>query len=220
MLESSAHGERWGRHWLDVARYADTAGDGADYPVREAGKYRDWVIRSFNADKPFDLFVREQIAGDILARKAPIGKYAELVTATGFLAIGKRYGYKPSPDYQHLDFADVIDSVGRSLLGLTLGCARCHDHKYDPVSADDYYALYGILQSTKWAFPGGESHKRPVDFPPLVPPEAAARLEKLKADELSKLDNEISKLKADHAKLKRKWFVNGMDPLLGIACGW
>jgi hypothetical protein len=169
LLASPAYGERWGRHWLDVARYADTAGDGADYPVREAVKYRDWVIQALNADLPYDRFVQEQIAGDILARTAPESEYASHVTATGFLAIGKRYGYAPNPDFQHLDFADVIDSVGRSLLGLSIGCARCHDHKYDPVTANDYYALYGIFQSTKWAFPGGEEHKRPAHLPALVP---------------------------------------------------
>ncbi|MBM79866.1 MAG: hypothetical protein CMJ78_04650, partial [Planctomycetaceae bacterium] len=205
---------------------ADTAGDGADYPVREAVKYRDWVIDAFNADQPFDQFIREQIAGDILAtnliREKSAGnaelakgqlqdEYARLVTATGFLAIGKRYGYKPSPDYQHLDFADVIDSVGRSLLGLSLGCARCHDHKYDPVSAADYYGLYGILQSTKWAFPGGEEHKRPAHFPALVPPQIAKQLDKAKADELAKIDADIAGLKQKRDRLDPNWFAGGVD---------
>lgn len=211
LLASSAYGERWGRHWLDVARYADTAGDGADYPVREAGKYRNWVINSFNADQPYDEFLREQIAGDILAKSGPPEQYASRVTATGFLAIGKRYGYKPSPDYQHLDFADAIDSVGRSVLGLSLGCARCHDHKYDPVTAADYYALYGILQSSTWAFPGGEEQKRPVYFPPLVPPEEAKRLDQLKAAELARLDAEIGRFKSARATLDGKSFAGGVD---------
>ena len=211
LLSSPAYGERWGRHWLDVARYADTAGDGADYPVREAGKYRNWVINAFNDDKPFDEFVREQIAGDILARTGDPAEYASRVTATGFLAIGKRYGYKPSPDYQHLDFADVIDSLGRSLLGLSLGCARCHDHKYDPVSAADYYALYGIMQSTQWAFPGGEELKRPAHFPPLLAPAEIARLEKAKGDELAELDREIAALKRDRSALGPKWLAGGAD---------
>ena len=134
---AAPYGERWGRHWLDVARYADTAGDGADYPVREAGQYRDWVINSFNVDQPYDEFLREQIAGDILVKTGPTQEFASRVTATGFLAIGKRYGYSPAPDFQYLDFADAIDSVGRSMLGISLGCARCHDHKYDPVTASD-----------------------------------------------------------------------------------
>ncbi len=211
LLASTAYGERWGRHWLDVARYADTAGDGADYPVREAGKYRDWVINAFNADQPFDEFVREQIAGDILARTGPANLYANRVTATGFLAIGKRYGYSPSPDFQHLDFADAIDSVGRALLGLSLGCARCHDHKYDPVTAADYYALYGIFQSTKWAFPGGEEQKRPSQFPALVPPDEAARCDQTKATELARLDGKISRLKREKSELDGKSFAGGVD---------
>ena len=225
LLKSPAYGERWGRHWLDVARYADTAGDGADYPVREAVKYRDWVIAAFNNDQPYDQFVREQIAGDIFARKVSSQlananpsqaaniqrEYARLVTATGFLAIGKRYGYKPSPDYQHLDFADVIDSVGRSLLGLSLGCARCHDHKYDPVSAADYYGLYGIFQSTKWAFPGGEELKRPAHFPATVPPQIAEQLDKAKSESLSKIDAELGELKRKRNRLDPNWRAGGLD---------
>lgn len=214
LLDSQAYGERWGRHWLDVARYADTAGDGADYPVREAYKYRDWVIRAFNNNMPFDQFVHEQIAGDILADRDSIDdpeRYASQVTATGYLAIGKRYGYKASPDYQYLDFADVIDSVGRSLQGLSLGCARCHDHKYDPMTAADYYALYGILQSTKWAFPGGEEQKRPAHFPPLVPPSQITALEKVKADKLALLDAELTELQRRRKEFDPNWRAGGMD---------
>jgi mono/diheme cytochrome c family protein len=201
LLASKAYGERWGRHWLDVARYADTAGDGADYPVREAYKYRNWVIDAFNADKPYDEFLREQIAGDILAARGPPGRYAGRVVATGFLAVGKRYGYDPGPAYQYLDFADAIDSVGRSVLGLSLGCARCHDHKFDPVTMEDYYALYGIFQSTKWAFPGGEELKRPANFPALVPPEEVDRREKLRRDELARIDAALARLKAGRGAL-------------------
>lgn len=211
LLESPAYGERWGRHWLDVARYADTAGDGADYPVREAYKYRNWVIDAFNQDKPFDEFLREQIAGDILARQGPEEKYASRVTATGFLAIGKRYGYKASPTYQYLDFADVIDSVGRSTMGLSLGCARCHDHKYDPLSAADYYALYGIMQSTQWAFPGGEEQKRPAHFPPLVPPDEVAQREKARAETLASLDIEIAALNREKSTLDPNLLAGGTD---------
>src|SRR5206468_6533945 len=101
LLASPHYGERWGRHWLDVARYADTAGDGADYPVREAYKYRNWVIDAFNADKRYDEFIREQIAGDILAKQGPREQYASRVIATGFLAVGKRYGYDVNAAFQH-----------------------------------------------------------------------------------------------------------------------
>jgi len=211
LLASPRYGERWARHWLDVARYADTAGDGADYPVREAGKYRDWVIRAFNADQPYDQFVRDQIAGDILARTAPPEQYADKVTATGYLAVGKRYGYNATPDFQHLDFADAIDSVGRGLLGLSLGCARCHDHKFDPVSMSDYYAMYGIFQSTRWAFPGGEELKRPTHFPALVPAEEAARRDAAKAAELAGIDAEIQRLKKEQTALDGKSFAGGVD---------
>lgn len=211
LLASKSYGERWGRHWLDVARYADTAGDGADYPVREAGKYRDWVIKAINDDMPIDRFIREQIAGDIYAGKDDPAKFADHVTATGFLAIGKRYGYAPNADYQYLDFADAIDSVGRSILGLSLGCARCHDHKYDPITMADYYALYGIFQSTKWAFPGGEESVQPSSFPPLVPLEEATRLEKLKKEELVKIDRQIKSLESAIAGLDGSMQAGGIE---------
>ncbi len=211
LLASKQYGERWGRHWLDVARYADTAGDGADYPVREAYKYRNWVIDAFNADMPYDQFLREQLAGDLIARSGPPEKYAGRVTATGFLAVGKRYGYAPNADFQHLDFADVIESAGRSLLGLSLGCARCHDHKYEPLTMADYYGLYGIFQSTKWSFPGGEEHKRPANLVSLVSPEETARRDKAKADELARFDGEIAKLKAERASLDAKTIGGGVD---------
>ena len=211
LLSSTAYGERWARHWLDIARYSDTAGDGADYPVREAYKYRNWVIRAINSDKPYDQFLREQLAGDILAENAGTESYADLVTATGFLAVGKRYGYKPSPDYQHLDFADVIDSIGRSLMGLSLGCARCHDHKYDPITAEDYYGLYGIFQSTTWAFPGGEEQKRPSDFPATVPPQEMQRLTDLRKEELASVVSKMEQLQSERGKLDVGSRAGGRD---------
>jgi mono/diheme cytochrome c family protein len=175
LLASPSYGERWGRHWLDVARYADTAGETADFPVREAYRYRNYVIAAFNADKPYDQFVREQIAGDLYAKDAPPECYEELVTATGFIAISRRFGFDPQ-NYQHLTIQDTIDTLGQSVLGLTLGCARCHNHKFDPVTSADYYALYGIFDSTRYAFPGSEESKRPHDFLPAVPPSAGQRL--------------------------------------------
>lgn len=219
LLASPHYGERWGRHWLDVVRYADTAGDGADYPVREAYLYRNYVIRAFNADKPFDLFVREQLAGDVLARQAESAgagtqtpeQYAERVIATGYLAVGKRFGYNDNTEFVHLDISDTIDTVGRSLLGLSVGCARCHDHKYDPVSAADYYALYGIFASSKFAFPGGEELKRPRHFVPLIPPAAAARLDEQRAGELAAIDAEILRLEQEHATLDRTKIGGGAD---------
>jgi hypothetical protein len=175
LLASPHYGERWGRHWLDVVRYADTAGETADYPVPQAYRYRNYVIDAFNADKPYDEFLREQIAGDILANQGPREKFAERITATGYLAISRRFGFDPE-NYFHLTIQDTIDTVGQTFLGLSLGCARCHDHKFDPILRDDYYALYGIFESTRYAVPGSESNRKPADFVPLVPAEEARQL--------------------------------------------
>ncbi len=169
LLASPGYGERWGRHWLDVVRYADTAGETADYPVPVAWRYRNYVIDAFNADKPYDVFLREQIAGDILAQDGPRERYAEQVAATGFLALSRRFGFD-SENYHHLTLQDTIDTLGQGVLGLTLGCARCHTHKYDPVPIADYYALYGIFESTRYAFPGSEQKQRHRALVPLVPP--------------------------------------------------
>ncbi len=170
LLASPAYGEHWGRHWLDVVRYADTAGETADYPVPVAWRYRNWVINAFNADQPYDEFLRDQIAGDIRAKEGPRERYADRVTATGFLAVSRRFGFD-SENYHHLTIQDTIDTVGQSVLGLTLGCARCHSHKYDPVPMTDYYALYGIFDSTRYAFPGSEQKQKHRALVPLVPPE-------------------------------------------------
>ena len=179
LLASPHYGERWGRHWLDVVRYADTAGDNADYPVPEARYYRDYVIDSFNADKPYDQFLREQIAGDLLAADGPRERYAEQVAATGFLALSRRYATGPY-ELWHLTLEDTIDTVGQGFMGLTLRCARCHDHKFDPVTQREYYGLYGIFESTQYPWAGAEefqSQKTPRQhFVPLIPPEEAAPL--------------------------------------------
>jgi hypothetical protein len=166
LLASPEYGVKWGRMWLDVARYADTAGETADFPVPDAWRYRNYVIDAFNADKPFDQFLREQIAGDIFARDlppdAPPTRFVELVTATGYLAISRRFGFDISKD-QNLTIDDTLDTIGRGVLGLTIACARCHDHKYDPITANDYYALYGIFDSTRYPHPGCEKDKIPRD---------------------------------------------------------
>jgi mono/diheme cytochrome c family protein len=172
LLASPRYGERWGRHWMDVVRYADTAGDNADYPVPEVHLYRDYIIAAFNNDKPYDQFVREQLAGDILATAAPIDRYAEQVIATGFVALTRRYGTMPK-ELWHLTIEDTIDTLGQAFLGLSLRCARCHDHKFDPVTSEDYYALYGIFDSTRYPYAGSEEYQSKelnrTGFVPLVP---------------------------------------------------
>ncbi len=172
LLDSSDYGRRWGRHWLDVVRYADTAGETADYPVPLAWRYRNYVIDAFNADKPYDQFLREQIAGDVLAIHGPSERYAEQVIATGYLAISRRFGFD-SENYHHLTIQDSIDTLGQSVLGLSLGCARCHDHKFDDISVNDYYGLYAIFDSSRYAFPGSEQKQKFRSMVPLLPPNEA-----------------------------------------------
>ena len=214
LLASPAYGERWGRHWLDVVRYADTAGEIADFPVREAWKYRNWVINALNNDEPYDQFVRDQVAGDILAPATPPERYAKAVTATGYLAISRRFGFD-SENYMHLMYQDTIDNMGQTMLGLSLGCARCHDHKFDPVTTADYYALYGIFASTNFAFPGCEKHNRPSDFVPVLPPIEAAARKKEVDGQIAALDAQIQKM--DSEKLE---VASDLQSVIGIDGGF
>jgi len=167
LLASPQYGVQWGRRWLDVVRYADTAGENTDRPLMHAWRYRNWVFDAFNRDLRYDEFVRQQLAGDILFDRAETRERAEGIVATGYLAIARRFGHDIEKD-MHLTHEDVIDTVGKNFLGLTTGCARCHDHKYDPITAADYYALYGIFSSTRFAFPGCEPKGQPRDMVPLI----------------------------------------------------
>ena len=175
LLDSPAYGEHWGRHWLDVVRYADTAGETADYPVPVAWRYRNYVIDSFNADKPYNEFLHEQIAGDILAGLGEPERYVDRTIATGYLAISRRFGFD-SENYHHLTIQDTIDNLGQTVLGLSLGCARCHDHKFDAISMQDYYALYGVFASSRYSFPGSEQKQQVRALVPLLPSDESRRL--------------------------------------------
>ncbi len=149
LLASAAYGERWGRHWLDVVRYSDSVGKTRNIPFPFAWRYRNYVIDSFNADKPWDRFVQEQVAGDLLPVR-DVRQRSENVIATGFLALGSMDLNERDGDQFRLDrIDDQMDTLGRAMLGLTFGCARCHDHKFDPISQQDYYALAGIFASTR-----------------------------------------------------------------------
>ncbi len=148
LLASPAFGERWGRHWLDVARYGESTGPSRNIPYPHAWRYRDYVLDAFNADKPYDRFLREQIAGDLLPARSPKEKDEQAV-ATGFLALGNKdvnQRFKVRFVMDNID--EQIDTVSRSVLALTASCARCHDHKFDPIPTTDYYALAGIFHST------------------------------------------------------------------------
>ncbi|HEX7899611.1 MAG TPA: DUF1549 domain-containing protein [Planctomycetota bacterium] len=150
LLASPRFGERWARHWMDVARYADSNGFGADYTLDDAWRYRDYLIDAFQRDLPFDRFVREQIAGDLLSPPVP--------EATGFLLVGPKELAEYDKEKLRMDVVDEqLNTIGQAFLGLTLGCARCHDHKFDPIPTSDYYALAGILRSTRTIPPGNLS---------------------------------------------------------------
>ena len=157
LLESRHFGERWGRHWLDVARFAESSGGGRSLMYPHAWRFRDYVIRSFNNDKPFDQFVREQIAGDLLPAETDAQRDDQVI-GSGYLIMGAINFEQQDKEALRMDVIDEqIDSVGRTFLGMTLGCARCHDHKFDPVPATDYYALAGIFRSTHTLTPGNVS---------------------------------------------------------------
>lgn len=201
LLESREYGVKWGRHWLDVVRYADTAGENSDHPLPHAWRYRNWVIDAFNRDLPFDEFVRMQIAGDLITKDQSGPERAEGIIATGYLAIARRYGHDIDKD-MYLTYEDVIDNLGKTYLGLTLGCARCHDHKYDPISSEDYYALYGIFESTRFAFPGCEPKAQPRDLVPLIDQTAADSLLAEYRKELAEYEQEASIVPQEAQRLK------------------
>ncbi len=151
-LSSSRFGERWARHWMDLVRYAESMGHEGDYDISHAWEYRDYLIRAFNADVPYDQFVKEHLAGDKLVnpRRNPEEGFNESVIGTGYFFLGEG---KDSPVNIKLEEADKIDNMidvtSKSFLGLTVGCARCHDHKFDPIPTTDYYAMYGMIESSR-----------------------------------------------------------------------
>ncbi len=149
LLESPQYGEHWARHWLDVARYADSNGSDFNATFHNAWRYRNYVIRAMNEDKPYNQFVREQIAGDLLPYESDAQR-TEQVVATGFLMLGTKMLSERDKLKLQMDVVDEqINTVGSAFMGLTLGCARCHDHKFDPIPTRDYYALAGIFRSTR-----------------------------------------------------------------------
>ncbi len=166
LLASERFGERWGRHWLDVARYAESSGKEANFTYPHAWRYRDYVIDAFNTDKPFNQFVKEQIAGDLLPARTLEEKRNQMI-ATGFLALGAKSLNEQNPRQFAMDLADEqIDTLSRALLGTTIACARCHDHKFDPIPIHEYYALAGIFLSTETLYgtPRVQGNRRASDL--------------------------------------------------------
>ena len=219
LLAAPQYGERWGRHWLDVVRYADSNGMDDNMTYVDAWRYRNYVIRSMNADKSYARFVQEQIAGDLMQADADQPRYDPLI-ATGFLMIGPKMLAEDDPVKQQMDIVDdQIDTIGRSILGLTLGCARCHDHKFDPIPTVDYYGLAGIFKSTRVMLTYRVDSK--WNSRALGDAKLESRLEHLEGEldrldkavvlgnfigreqERSKLAAELSKVKAEYARLPK-----------------
>jgi len=197
LLAAPQFGERWGRHWLDLARYADSNGLENNIPYPNAWRYRDWVIQSINADQPFDDFVRHQIAGDLMPARDTEAQKAQW-TATGFLMLGPKNFGEPNRQKLLMDVADEqIDVTSRAILGLTVSCARCHDHKFDPVPTRDYYALSGIFRSTYTineainAGPRDPNADAPWSERPLGTPEQVAVVEAYQ-EKLGKMTAEVN----------------------------
>ena len=147
LLASPHYGEKWARHWMDVARYADSNGLDENLAFAHAWRYRDYLIDVFNQDLPFDRFVVEQLAGDILAAGKKLDEANRLKIATGFLALGPKLLAEPDPVKMEMDMIDEqLDVVGQAFLGITIGCARCHDHMSDPITTAEYYGMAGIFK--------------------------------------------------------------------------
>jgi hypothetical protein len=243
LLGSPAYGERWGRHWLDVARFAESSGKDTNVAYPQAWRYRDWVIAAFNADKPYDQMLREQLAGDLLPSTSDDERAANL-TATAYLAIGAKSHNTRDARQFSLDVADEqIDAVSQGMLGLTIACARCHDHKFDPIPTEDYYALAGIFLSTDTRYgthagPGNNNPGKLIELPadahvpngPTMEPGVRAVLERTR-DNLKRqaeqganmprtgADSPADEKKKDPAELVRLRFARQtaetLDELLG-----
>jgi hypothetical protein len=168
LLASPRYGEKWGRHWLDVARYADSTGNDEDHRYPYAWRYRDYVIDAFNRDLPYDQFVKEQLAGDLLPSADGEVNRRGLV-ATGFLALGaKALAQQDKVKMMYDIYDEQVDVTSKAFMGVTLACARCHDHKFDPLLTKDYYSMVSIFASTK-QFKDSDQHVSKLLFVPLVP---------------------------------------------------
>ncbi|MCA9081304.1 MAG: DUF1553 domain-containing protein [Planctomycetaceae bacterium] len=212
LLASPQFGERWGRHWLDVVRYGESAGSSRDVLMLYAWRYRDYVIDAFNADVPYDRFLAEQLAGDLLPADGPAER-DRLQVATGLLAIGSKSLNGGNVELDLVD--DQLDVIGKAMLGLTISCARCHDHKFDPIPTADYYALAGIFRSTDTYYGGSTNRPKNLNdqlkvYLPLGPDaEQTVR----RARELTRQSSSVTKeltaltkeLKTLQKKLPKDW---------------
>ncbi|WP_254507172.1 DUF1553 domain-containing protein [Anatilimnocola floriformis] len=216
LLASPQFGERWGRHWLDVARFGESSGKERNIPYNYAWRYRDYVYDAFAKDKPYDQFIREQIAGDLLPSRGAAEKN-EHITATGFLALSPRSLNEKNSEQFAMDVADEqIDVVTRAVMGISVACARCHDHKFDPIQQQDYYALAGIFRSTD-VFSGVKRGNNKTgyegEYVSLVDTSKSAGSEQDRR-ELARIEREINQAKLDLVHAKRSADLSPA-PILG-----
>ena len=208
LLESPQFGERWGRHWLDVARFSESTGGGRSLMLPDAWRFRDYVIQSFNADKPFDQLVREHISGDLLPSDSD-EQHDEQLVGVGYLMLGAINYEEQDKEQLRMDVVDEqVDSMGRTFLGMTLGCCRCHDHKFDPIPTTDYYALAGIFRSTTSLLPNNVSDF--VTAPLKVGYDKAAGDQWTEQDKA--LEEQIAAVKKSLPKGKRTVTVASQSP--------
>ncbi len=195
LLTRPEFGERWGRHWLDVTRYAESSGGGRSLVFPDAWRFRDYVIDSFNRDKPYNRLILEHLAGDVLDHDTIEQRNSQLV-GSGYLVLGALNYELQDHELLRMEFADEqIDTVGRTFLGMTLGCARCHDHKFDPIPTTDYYALAGIFLSTE-SMGKGSAANGVTSF-------ATTQLTGTNSDEIAQLKESLNSLKKEIARLKK-----------------
>jgi hypothetical protein len=198
LLKSPHFGEKWGRHWLDIARFSESSGGGRTALFPDSWRYRDYVIQAFNSDKPFNRFLLEQIAGDLLPAKDN-REQADNIIATSFLALGPTNFERQDKKVLEMDVIDEqLDTLGKAVLGMTIGCARCHDHKFDPIPTHDYYALAGIFKSTKTLIHDNVS--RWIDRKLPVDAETEKKISEHDA-KVALLDNKIKELKKTTTKV-------------------
>ena len=209
LLASKAFGERWGRHWLDVVRYADSTGGGRTRLMPQAWRFRDYVIQAFHEDRPIDELIVQHIAGDLIETNNK-REHRENTIASGFLALGPYNYEKQDKDQLRMDVVDEqLDTIGKAFLGLTLGCARCHDHKFDPITSADYYAMAGVLRNTQTLITANVSNWVEVDLG--YTPEQQAAANEIKTA-ISKLDEEVKQLQRETAEAALTLGLHGYAP--------
>ena len=230
LLNSPKFGERWGRHWLDVARFAESSGKESNFAYPHAWRYRDYVIAAFNADKPYNEFIREQIAGDLLPAKNERER-AEHEVATGYLAIGAKSQNEQNARQYALDVADEqIDAISQGILGMTIACARCHDHKFDPIPQREYYAMAGIFLSTntRYGTASGQQNRHPtqlLELPassglPVIPKTMSTAERAQKETQLAALQKERDQLISERMALRQEGKPENGDVEKGRADSW